>query len=728
MKVVGVDVGGTFTDLVLYDAASGAVAVHKVASTPEDPSRAVISGLVDLCVKAGVEHAAVAHVFHGTTVATNAAIQHVGARTGMITTAGFRDILHIGRHQRPQHYSILQDIPWQCRPLVERRHRLVVAERVVPPGDILVPLDEEGVRKAARQLREDGVEAIAICFLFAHINPTHERRAKQIVLEECPRLFVSCSHEVSLQFREFERFTTTAMNVFVGPLVRDYVAKLEQDLKLAGFSAELRVMGSNGGMAAPAVVAERPVITLMSGLAAGVIGCAHVAEHAGRPNAISLDIGGTSADIGVITEGRFGEASSRDSQVASFPILVPMLDLHTIGAGGGSIARRDQGGAFRVGPQSAGAVPGPVAYRRGGEEPTVTDANVVLGRLDPGGRLAGGLTLDVAGATAAVQKLADELGLGLHEAAEGVVTILNANMANAIRSRTVQKGIDPRQYVLVVAGGAGPLHGAEVARELGMSEVIVPPYPGLTSAIGLLATDLKYDLVQSLLLPLAQVDVAKLGERQSAMRAELLASLAADGLGLNSIEIAYAFDMRYAGQGYELQVALPGTTGETPLLDADLIAAMASRFHEHHAAEYGLAFPLQAVELVNIRATGIGRISRIGAVTSFGSAAGAKCIPQRVATVLFRIGDHVGAFETPFYGRTDLQVDRVLQGPAIITQADTTIVVPPDCACRQLASGEMVIHVGQTAADAGMMFDASARHEGTNEGASRGTELAGQGA
>lgn len=692
MKAVGVDVGGTFTDLVLYDAGSGSVAVHKVASTPDNPSRAVISGLVELCAKSGTGHDAITHVFHGTTVATNAAIQNAGARTGMITTAGFRDILHIGRHQRPQHYSIQQDIPWQSHPLIERRHRLVVDERIVPPGDVLVPLDEDGVRTAARQLREAGVEAIAICFLFAHMNPAHEQRARQIVQEECPDLFVSCSHDVSLQFREFERFTTTAMNVFVGPLVRNYIAHLGRDLRTAGFTAELRVMASNGGMAAPAVIAERPVITLMSGLAAGVIGCAHVATHAGRPNAISLDIGGTSADIGVITEGRFNEASPRDSHVAAFPILVPMLDLHTIGAGGGSIARRDQSGAFRVGPQSAGALPGPVAYRRGGTQPTVTDANVVLGRLDPGGELAGGLTLDVAGADAAIQRLADELGLGLHEAAEGIVTILNANMANAIRNRTVQKGIDPRHYALVVAGGAGPLHGAEVARELGMREVLVPPYPGLTSAIGLLATDLKYDLVQSLLVPLAQVDEPKLEDKLAAMRTTLESGLAADGVGQDKIEITYAFDMRYAGQGYELQVALPHAL----LGDAAMIATMAARFHAHHAAEYGIAFAQQAVELVNLRAIGIGRIAKIGAIRPFGSAAAnSDPKPLRVASVLFRLGDRVHRYETPFFDRADLPIDYLLKGPAIVTQADTTIVVPPDCSCRQLASGELVIHVGQ---------------------------------
>ena len=695
MRVIGVDVGGTFTDLVMYDAASAAIAVHKVASTPQDPSRAVIGGLLDLCTQAGVEPATIARIFHGTTVATNAAIQHAGARTGLITTEGFRDILHIGRHQRPQHYSILQDIPWQSRPLVERRRRLTVPERIVPPGDVLMPLDEAAVRDAARRLRKDGVEAIAICFLFAHLNPAHEQRAKAIVLDECPGLFVSCSHEVSLQFREFERFTTTAMNVFVGPLVRDYVAALECDLKRAGFTAELRVMGSNGGMAAPAVVAERPVITLMSGLAAGVIGCAHVAAYAGRPNAISLDIGGTSADIGVITEGRFSEASPRDSMVASFPILVPMLDLHTIGAGGGSIARRDASGAFRVGPQSAGAVPGPVAYARGGTLPTVTDANVVLGRLDPTGRLAGGLALDVAGATDAIQRLADELGLSCNDAAEGVVTILNANMANAIRSRTVQKGLDPRQYVLVVAGGAGPLHGAEVARELGMREVVVPPYPGLTSAIGLLATDLKYDLVQSLLCPLAQVDVESLRRRLAGMGAKLTASLDADGVHDEHIVVTYAFDMRYAGQGYELQVALPEGAAES-LLDAPLIADMAQRFHTHHEREYGIAFADLPVELVNLRAVGIGRIPKIGVVTPAPTARAGAFVPLRVAPVLFRIGDRVVSCETPFYDRGALPVGEVLQGPAIVTQADTTIVVPPDCCFSQLALGEMVIHVGTT--------------------------------
>jgi N-methylhydantoinase A len=468
MNVIGVDVGGTFTDLVLHNAASGRMAVHKVASTPGDPSRAVITGLLELCAKADVAPDAIAHIFHGTTVATNAAIQHIGAKTGMITTAGFRDILHIGRHQRPQHYSIRQDIPWQSRPLIERSRRMTVVERIVPPGGaVLTPLDESEVRAVTRELRGAGVEAIAICFLFAHLNPAHEQRAKEIVLEEWPEVFVSCSHEVSLQFREFERFTTTAMNAFVGPLVRDYVARLDHDLKAAGFSAELRIMSSNGGMAAPAAIAQRPVITLMSGLAAGVIGCTHVAASAGRPDVISLDIGGTSADIGVITRGGYAMASARDCEVASFPILVPMLDLHTIGAGGGSIARRDESGAFRVGPQSAGAVPGPVAYARGGTLPTVTDANVVLGRLDATAVLAGGLSLDVAGATAAIQTLADELGLGLHETAEGIVTILNANMANAIRSRTVQKGIDPRGYALVVAGAPGPCTGPRLPANWG---------------------------------------------------------------------------------------------------------------------------------------------------------------------------------------------------------------------------------------------------------------------
>jgi N-methylhydantoinase A len=476
MKVIGVDVGGTFTDLVFCDLASGELAIHKVSTTPQDPSKGVMTGVTELCAASGVQPTQVDFVLHGTTTATNAVLENKGARAGMITNEGFRDILHIGRHQRVENYSILQELPWQIRPLVQRRHRKTVAGRLIPPtGAELVPLDEAAVRRVAEELRAEGVESVAICFLFSYLNPSHELRAQAIVKEVMPQAFVTTSSFVSPQFREFERFTTAALAAFIGPKVDKYIAHLDAGLRAAGMSAELRIMASNGGVATAPMVSAKPTLTLLSGLAAGVLGGAWVGALAGRSKLITFDIGGTSADIGMVVDGAFAQTDARSTSIAGFPLLMPMIDVHTIGAGGGSIAHVDRGGAFRVGPQSAGAQPGPAAYGRGGTQPTVTDANLVLGWLDPDGFLGGGMKLDLQAARLAVGQLADTLGLSLNEAAQGILTIINANMANAIRSRTVQKGIDPRAFALVAFGGAGPLHGAEVAALLAIPEVIVPP-------------------------------------------------------------------------------------------------------------------------------------------------------------------------------------------------------------------------------------------------------------
>ncbi|MEQ9122532.1 MAG: hydantoinase/oxoprolinase family protein, partial [Alphaproteobacteria bacterium] len=372
MRLIGVDIGGTFTDLVYADLATGEVAIHKTPTTTTgDPATGMVEGMAELCRIAGTEPARIDRVLHGTTIATNAVLEHRGVEAGMITTAGYRDILHIGRHQRPQHYSIRQEIPWQDRPLVRRRNRRTVAERLIPPkGDVLTPLDEAGVRQAAEAFKADGVDAIAICFLFSYLNPAHERRAAEIVRAAHPGAYVSCSADISPQFREFERFTTAAMNVFVGPLVRDYVRRIAEAMQANGFAAELLIMASNGGMATAEMVAEKPVLTLLSGPAAGVMGGAWHGGLAGRDKLITFDVGGTSADIGLVVDGTFAEATARDTWIGGFPVMTPMIDIHTIGAGGGSIAHLDAGGGFRVGPASAGAFPGPAAYGRGGTEPT----------------------------------------------------------------------------------------------------------------------------------------------------------------------------------------------------------------------------------------------------------------------------------------------------------------------------------------------------------------------
>lgn len=692
MKVIGVDVGGTFTDIVLADPQTKQLLVHKLPSTPEDPALAVMRGIREICERNGVVAAEVTHVFHGTTVATNAVIQHHGAKTGMITTRGYRDIIHIGRHQRPQHYSIMQEIPWQERPLVQRRFRKVATERLIPPaGEVLHPLNEADVREAARELHAAGVESIAVCFLFSYLNPTHEKRAKKIIEEECPGAFVTTSSEVAPMFREFERFTTAAMNAFIGPLMREYIARLEKALAAADMGAELHVMCSNGGVATPATISRLPVLTLMSGLSAGVMAGVWASDLASRHDVITLDIGGTSADIGVITGGSFSESSARDTFIGGYPLLVPMIDLHTIGAGGGTIAYMDEGGAFKVGPYSAGAVPGPAAYGQGGTQATVTDAHLVLGRLDKDNFLGGAMALDLDAATEAVGRVAGRLDMPLLETAEGIITVLNSNMANAIRARTVRKGIDPRRYVLLASGGAGPLHGADVARMLKIPEVIIPPYPGINSAMGLLTTDLKYDAVQTALMLSTNMDYARLNHAYNDMEARVRGQLEVDGVDPRHARYQRFADLRYAGQGYELRVEMP--QGE--ITECSLEQAL-QNFHIAHRNEYGHSFPANTVEFVNVRITGIGPVPKLGKPSPQVDGTLARALLKH-DKCLFRSEGRLKAFDTAFYRREHLPIEEEIPAPAIILQKDSTTVVPPDCKCVANSSGVLVITVPTTA-------------------------------
>lgn len=689
MKLVGVDVGGTFTDVIYSDSDARKVLIHKVPTTGDNPARGVMNGILELCMRNGIKAADIDYVFHGTTIATNAILEYRGAEAGMITTKGFRDIIHIGRHQRPQHYSIMQEIPWQNRPLVKRRFRKVVEERLVPPhGDVLVPLNENEVRQAARELKQAAVQSIAICFLFSYLNSSHENRAREIVLEEYPEAFVTTSSSVVSQFREFERFTTAAMNAYIGPPVRNYIRQLESAIREAGMKAELRVMRSNGGVATPATISDFPVLTLLSGPAAGVLGGAVCGELSGRSNFITFDVGGTSADIGVTNEGRFSEASARDTSIAGYPVLVPMIDIHTIGAGGGSVAHIDTGGSFHVGPRSAGSVPGPAAYSRGGVEPTVTDANVVLGRLDKDNFLGGAMSLDVEAARKVVGEIAERLDLSLDEAAAGIVTILNSNMANAIRSRTVQKGIDPRDFTLVAFGGAGPLHGAEVADMLGIPEVIVPAYPGITSALGLLTSDLKYDSIRTQFQVSTGLDLYRLNNDFLQMQEELLQQFEADHVKLQDVTLNRHADARYVGQGYELRMEIP-----EGMIDADGMAKAFEQFHRIHEAEYGHAFPNSPIEIVNVRLTGTAPNPQIEWPRLGGGGSREKALVKTGPTK-FRVDGELRDFETAFYRRAELPIDIKLSGPAIVLQLDTTTVVPPNWSFVADSHGNLILSAG----------------------------------
>jgi N-methylhydantoinase A len=688
MKTIGVDVGGTFTDIVYCDLDSGQVAIHKVSTTPDDPSRGIVQGIAEICRDNGIASRDVDYVLHGTTTATNAVLEHKGARAGMLTNEGFRDIIHIARHQRAEHYSIMQELPWQNRPLVKRRHRKVVKGRVVPPhGEELEPLDEAGVLAAARSLKEEAVEAVAVCFLFSYLNPEHEERAKAILERELPGVFVVTSSSISPQFREYERFTTACLCAFIGPKMRGYVGRLQDTLRDAGLRSELRIMASNGGVATPSMVSEKPVVTLLSGLAAGVLGGAWIGALSGRRKLVTFDVGGTSADIGIVVDGRFAETDARSTSIAGFPLLLPMIDIHTIGAGGGSIAYVDHGGAFRVGPRSAGAVPGPAAYGRGGTEPTVTDANLVLGRLDKNDFLGGSMKLDEEAAHRAIEGLADSLGMNKLEAAEGVLTVINSNMANAIRSRTVQKGIDPREFALVAFGGAGPLHGVEVAAMLGFREVIVPPYPGITSAMGLLTTDLKYDTIRTQFQVSGNVDLDRLNADITAMEDQLRRQFVADHLEAASMSFVRDGDLRYVGQGYELKIPLAvGVIGKRELEE------IWKRFHEAHEREYGHAFPSNPIEIVNVRVIGVGQMPKI---TKLAAPEGATLEKARVRTgqCVFRIDGELRSFETSFYRRHLLPVGQVFTGPAIVLQKDSTTVVPPGCSTINDPAGNLILTI-----------------------------------
>jgi N-methylhydantoinase A len=688
MKLIGVDIGGTFTDLILADVAQQQTWIHKVPTTVDDPSIGMIQGIQTLCQMAQADYTDIEHVLHGTTIATNTLLTHDGAHTGMITTEGYRDIVHIGRHQRPQHYSIMQDIPWQARPLVKRRDRKVVPERLDPKGQVLTPLNEDAARAAILELKDAGVESVAICFLNSYFDSRHEDRVAELAQELFPEAFITTSASIFPQFREFERFTTTCINAFVGPKVQRYIQNLSRSLKEQSVRGELHIMRSNGGVATAEVAGEQPVTLLLSGLAAGVLGGAAAGERSARSRLITFDMGGTSTDIGIVTERGFAEATARDTWIAGYPVMVPMIDVHTIGAGGGSIAYVDEGGAFRVGPRSAGAEPGPVCYDKGGTEVTVTDANVVLNRLDPDHFLGGEMAIYPDKAFAAVQALADRVGLDLYETAAGILTIVNNNMANAIRSRTIQKGQDPRQFALVAQGGAGPLHAAEVALSLGIPEVVVPRYPGITSAMGLLTTDLKHDLIQNEFTLSTDPHLDKLNADLQALEDQVKDQLRADGFSEDQMALQRFADCRYVGQGYELRALVPG--GE---LDETALQSVWQQFHDLHTAEYGHAFPENPVELVTLRVTGTGPMPKLSGLP-VPTEGDVKEAWLKTAVTYFRVNGQLEEYSTNFFERDRLPVGGIIEGPAVIFQKDSTVLLPPHSQTTVEANGNLLIRLG----------------------------------
>lgn len=687
MKRVGVDVGGTFTDLILVDEESGRVTVDKVPSTPDDPARGPVEGIRELCGKAGVALSEVGSLLHGTTVATNIALTHSGAEVGLITTRGMRDILHIARHKKPLNFSLQQELPWQSRPLVKRRHRLTVAERVtVPGGEVLVPLDEDEVRGRVRELRAAGVEAVSVCLLHSYLNPAHERRIREIVEEEFPEAYLSVSHEVLPLYREFERFSTVCLNAYVGPKVSRYVRRFDEALREAGFGHGTQLMQSSGGMATVESAAERPVSLLMSGPVAGLIGGIWAGRIAGFENVVTLDIGGTSADIGVAAGGQLRMRHLLDTKIGDYQAMVPMVDIDTIGAGGGSIAHVDPGGVFRVGPQSAGADPGPACYGRGGTLPTATDAQLLLGRLRADrGLLGGGMRLDRGLAESAMRTVADGLGMDVEEAALGALQIQKYGMTQAIELNSVRRGYDPREFTLVAAGGAGPLFACDIALELEIARVLVPPHPGIIAATGLLATDLQHEFVATERHQLKALDAARLASRYEELVAQAIAQLDADRVPEERRLVRRLADCRYAGQGYEVRTEAPAGA-----VDDAWVAELAERFHAAHEAEYGHRFDAP-IEIINIRAVAVGRVDELTAVElerGDGDPARAKTLEREV---VFDVGGTAERHLTPFYERELLRAGDRFAGPAVVEQYDTTTVIPPGLAAEIDAHGNIVV-------------------------------------
>ena len=690
---IGVDIGGTFTDAILIDEATGQTWIKKVPSTPKDPSIGFLDATERLLADANIAGNAVSYIVHGTTVVTNAIIEATGARTGFITTEGFRDIFEMQRQIRPSLYDLMFDQP---KPLVPRYLALEVPERLDASGAVLRPLDEEAVRLAARRLKQDGVEAIAVCFLHGYLNGAHERRAGQIIREEFPDVLLSLSSEVAPEIREYFRASTTAINASVGPVARRYLQSIQERLRARGIHAELLVMQSHGGVLTAAAAAEKPVFLVESGPAAGVIAAAYLGDLLGFQDIMSFDMGGTTAKMGLTQRGlprvtKEYEVGARATahlgigRGSGYPITTPVIDLVEIGAGGGSIAWVDSGNVLRVGPRSAGAEPGPACYGRGGTEPTVTDAQVVLGRLDPAYFLGGDMQLDADAAARAIdEQCAYPLGLSTVQAANGIVEIANAAMVNALRLVSIQRGYDPRDFLLVAFGGGGPVHANRLAAELQMPRTLIPPSPGVFSAMGLLVTDLKHDFAVTRMRRTDSVDLDELGEIFDDLLQRGRDILVREDVSPDDMVFTRQADIRYVGQSHALSVTMP-----EPEVNARTLAALIERFHDDHQRAYGHSTLGEATELVNIRLTATGRIRKPQLRKL--PAGGAQQLPEPRTRRPVYFSEASAFLDCPVYLRYGLGSGARVSGPAIVEEMDSTTVISPGFGASVDEHGNLLI-------------------------------------
>ena len=677
---LGVDIGGTFTDAVLLSEASGATRIAKVPSTPADPSRGFLNAVERILRDGNVAPDAVSYLVHGTTVATNSLIEGKTPRTAFITTEGFRDMLEIGRQVRPTLYDVHFEKP---RPLVPRDLCFEVRERLDARGGVLESLDEARVHEIAEVLAEKEVVSVAVCLLHAYLNPVHERRIGDLLRARNEDLVISLSSEVCPEFREYFRASTTIINACVRPVLARYLEGIERRLRGHGMTAELLIMQSSGGVLTFETGAEKPAYMVESGPAAGVIVSNYIAGELGYANAISFDMGGTTAKVGLILDGQpritkeyeVGAQANPgvgQGRASGYPIRTPVIDLVEIGAGGGSIAWVDSGGILRVGPQSAGADPGPICYGQGGEEPTITDANLVLGRLDPAYFLGGEMGLSVDAARDGIaRRCAGPMRLDPVACANGIVEIANAAMTNALRVMTVQRGYDPRDLVMVAFGGAGPLHANRLCTEMKIGLLIVPPSPGTASALGLLVTDLKHEFSRTRIMEEGEEDVDEIDRVFASMEAEGRAALRREGLADESITFVRQVEMRYAGQSHELAIDFPA--GEAA---AGALAGLRERFHTEHDRSYGHGYPDEPTELVNFRLSALGSIRKPRLREIAPRSGPASEARKGLRQVCF---DAAGGFvPTPVYDRSRLAAGHRFDGPAIVEEMDSTTLVLPE--------------------------------------------------
>ncbi|OGA95905.1 MAG: hypothetical protein A3G27_04895 [Betaproteobacteria bacterium RIFCSPLOWO2_12_FULL_66_14] len=675
MLVVAVDIGGTFTDLMAFDDQTGRFCDAKSLSTPSH----LVNGVIKCIKKSGLEVSDIDELIHGSTTAINTLIERKGAKTGLLVTQGMRDVYIIGRGNRPESYNLFFH---KHRPLVPRHLTCEVKERLLASGEVLEPLDRSSVEQAARYLKDKGVEAIAVCFIHSYVNPDHEKIAGEIVRKVLPDAYVSLSHEILREYREFERMSTTVVNAYIGPTVGGYVQSLHSSLREIGFKGELTIMQSNGGVMPPEVATQRPVAMMESGPVGGIIASAQFGVALGYPNVISFDMGGTTAKTSLIKDGETTMAPGYyvGGYASGQPVMLPLVDVVEVGAGGGSIAWIDEVGALKVGPQSAGADPGPICYKGGGTEPTITDANVLLGRLDPGDFLGGEMELDAAGAQRGIeQKIAQPLGMDTVKAAEAIVDISVSKMSLAVREVSVAKGYDPRDFALVASGGAGPLHVIAIARELHVPTVIIPLFPSNFSALGMLVADERHDFTRTYYADLQNVDFKQLVTIYGEMVKE-----AGSHLRRNAHpEFQVHLDLRYVGQEFTLSV--PVTVEQLKAGDRKGVREGFDQLYEHRYAHHS---PEEPVEIINVRVAAIGKKPPINFPKL---APSGKAVPARERKVYFaEAGKYV---ETPLYQREDLGAGATFSGPALIQEHGTTTVMYQGDTCSVAETGELIIKV-----------------------------------